>query len=254
MKEKSSKDVRTKEWVTIKVEKGVDVALATELLLDPSAQHDPYDTIVIITGDGDLEVAIKTSQRKRRTLVVSLEHALHASLNQSVAKVDGKTLWLDDLLREDKAPRAQEPRAAAGGDRGTGAAGRGGMGKGKAGGRGQSKLKGPRKGSRLFEAKPAGPTQGGTPESQEPDKEVLEASSSSDDETSSSSEGGEVEAGVGAGEGSASSTASSDSAPVISVDESSDPAQQTAVESTSIFRSIQAMWKSRDASAQAHTR
>jgi hypothetical protein len=116
---------------TIRVETGVDVAMAMAMTDVDDKQCDPYSVVIVVTGDGDLESAFARAARHRRVYVCSLKEALSAELNRYVKSERGRALYLDDVLRVAAASAPQGGPTGAGGagaeakPRRTGAGGRG---------------------------------------------------------------------------------------------------------------------------------
>lgn len=104
LKEKTCPNCKSKS----KVQKGVDVAIAT-LLLKHSFQN-LADTIVLFTGDGDFFEAFRIAREElRKTLI--LVGANDRSVNVDITQLCSKVLWLDSLWQkiEKSTPRKQKP-------------------------------------------------------------------------------------------------------------------------------------------------
>jgi uncharacterized LabA/DUF88 family protein len=73
--------------VAIRIEKGVDVALALALTQPRAAStllSDDYQLVVVVTGDGDLEAAVEASAATRRTVVCGLRDGIAPALRRWV--------------------------------------------------------------------------------------------------------------------------------------------------------------------------
>jgi uncharacterized LabA/DUF88 family protein len=75
--------------VAIRIEKGIDVALALAMTQPRSTAASPllfdeYDMVVVVTGDGDLETACEASAALRRTHVCGLREGIAPALRRWV--------------------------------------------------------------------------------------------------------------------------------------------------------------------------
>jgi uncharacterized protein (TIGR00288 family) len=78
------------------VEKGVDIALAIDLL--DLAFHNTYDTAIIITGDGDFSRAVEIVQRMGKHVGNSITRSC---LSNHLQQTCDKTILLDkDFLKD----------------------------------------------------------------------------------------------------------------------------------------------------------
>lgn len=88
---KTRTDLATKTM--FKVEKGVDVALAVDLI--GMAWEDAYDTAVLVSGDEDYLGAVNKVMSKGRNVEVSVfRNSLSAELRKAVLKIT----YLDDII------------------------------------------------------------------------------------------------------------------------------------------------------------
>ena len=77
----------------IRVEKGIDIALATDLV--SLAWENAFDTAVIVSGDSDFLEAIRRVKQKGRKVEIV---AFNASFSADKKTAGDRTVILDDIL------------------------------------------------------------------------------------------------------------------------------------------------------------
>jgi len=77
----------------IRVEKGIDIALATDLV--SLAWENAFDTAVIVSGDSDFLEAIRRVKQKGRKVEIV---AFNASFSADMKTAGDRTVILDDIL------------------------------------------------------------------------------------------------------------------------------------------------------------
>jgi hypothetical protein len=84
------------------VEKGVDVKIALELQKEPLPHEEMYDILIIISGDGDLDEAVREANKKRRVIVCPKIGTCAAEMNEFIFIQDnGQPVYLDTLLYDE---------------------------------------------------------------------------------------------------------------------------------------------------------
>lgn len=84
-----------KDGVLFKIEKGVDVSLATDFI--SLAWENAFDTAIIVSGDSDYIEAIKrVKQKGKKVEVVAFQNAIGSDLKMT----GDKTILLDDITKD----------------------------------------------------------------------------------------------------------------------------------------------------------
>jgi len=85
--------MRTRSGVSFFIEKGVDVALATDLL--SLAWENAYDAAILVSGDGDYVGAVSKVMSKGKNVEIA---SFRGRTSPDLSKVAVKTIFLDDIM------------------------------------------------------------------------------------------------------------------------------------------------------------
>lgn len=95
MKEQSGRLPKGQGRATVRVEKGVDVALAVAIL-DRGHQYQPYSVVLVLTGDADLLAAMESCER--RVVVCSADKGLAHELRPYIRVVEDRAVTLEQVV------------------------------------------------------------------------------------------------------------------------------------------------------------
>ena len=90
--------LKPRQTVNLVVEKGVDVGIAVELLMEPLPHEENFSVIVLVSGDSDLGPALNIARVRRKIIVCSKSMSCSPELNEYIEQFEGKPVFLDTLF------------------------------------------------------------------------------------------------------------------------------------------------------------